>query len=130
MGNVSLSHSYGMIAVLFHPTFSVGVDVERVSIRPVKVISRFLDVEEQFLVAKDEAFEAITRAWCSKEALFKLMGQHRYTFMDDFKLTTDIQPTSSEAVFYLKPLGVTQLVFFKTVKDHVVAYTVNQNSEL
>jgi len=126
-GNISISHSHRLAAVLYHPTLSVGVDVERVSVRPAKVVSRFLDEQEQLLVEKDEAFEAITRAWCSKEALFKLMGQHCFTFIGDFKLTSNLKPNSVEAVFYLEPIGATQTVFFQKSDDHVVAYTVNQN---
>lgn len=125
-GNVSISHSNKIVGVLFHLTASVGLDVERVSPRPTKVIHRFLDDEEQLLVEMDENFEAITRAWCSKEALFKLLGQHCYTFKGDFKLTTVIQPLSDDAVFFMKPLNLAQPVFFKKIDDHVVAYTMIQ----
>ncbi|SDB92118.1 4'-phosphopantetheinyl transferase family protein [Williamwhitmania taraxaci] len=129
LGHISISHSHQMVGVLYHPVFSVGLDVERVSARPTKVIHRFLDDNEQLLVAKDDACEAITRAWCSKEALFKLMGQHCFTLKDDFKLTTALQPSSDEAVFFLKPLGVPQQVFFHKVDDYIVALTINQNSK-
>ncbi len=125
-GHVSISHSHKIVGVLYHPTASVGLDVERVSVRPTKVIHRFLDDEEQLLVEKDENFEAITRAWCSKEALFKLLGQHCYTFKGDFKLTTVIQPLSGDAVFFVKPLNLALPVFFKKIDDHVVAYTMIQ----
>ncbi len=128
-GNISISHSHRIAAVFYHPTLSVGVDVERVSARPAKVIHRFMDEAEQQLVEKDEACEAITRAWCSKEALFKLLGQQCFTLKDDFKLITPIQPSSDEAVFFLKPLGVPQQVFFHKVDDYIVALTINQNSK-
>ncbi len=125
-GHVSISHSHKIVGVLYHPTLSVGLDVERVSVRPTKVIQRFLDDEEQLLVEKDVNFEAITRAWCSKEALFKLLGQHCYTFKGDFKLITPIQPLSGDAVFFMKPLNIALPVFFKKIDDHVVAYTMIQ----
>lgn len=125
-GHVSISHSHSMVGVLYHPTCSVGLDVERVSGRPTKVIHRFLDDEEQLLVEQDDGFESITRAWCSKEALFKVLGQHCFTFKDDFKLTTQLKPLSDDAVFYMKPLDLAQRVFFKKVEDNVVAYTIIQ----
>lgn len=124
LGHISISHSHQMVGVLYHPVFSVGLDVERVSARPTKVIHRFLDNDEQQLVAKDDACQAITRAWCSKEALFKLMGQHCFTLKDDFKLTTALQPSSGDAVFYVKPLDAAHKVFFQMVDNYVVAYTV------
>lgn len=125
-GHVSISHSRSMVGVLYHPTCFVGLDVERVSGRPVKVIHRFLDDEEQLLVEQDGGFESITRAWCSKEVLFKVLGQHCYTFKDDFKLTTRLKPLSEDAVFYMKPIGLAQRVFFQRIEDHVIAYTIIQ----
>ena len=53
-GNISISHTENCIALAFHPIHSIGVDVEKISDKVLKVKSKFLNKEEiEFLDSKN-----------------------------------------------------------------------------
>ena len=79
--NVSVSHTKDFVAVFIHPTFAVGIDIERHSNRAARLRERFLEKDE--LPANDNNQEAYCElCWCAKEAIYKMMPD---TSIDIFK---------------------------------------------
>lgn len=66
---ISISHSQSYIGILKAP-FNVGLDIEEVNERILKIRKRFLNDEEQVLFGS--SIENLTIAWTLKEAMFKL----------------------------------------------------------
>jgi phosphopantetheinyl transferase len=66
---ISLSHSQNFIGILKAP-FNVGLDIEEINERILKVKKRFLNEDEILLIGNK--IENLTIAWTIKEALFKL----------------------------------------------------------
>ena len=66
---ISISHSQSYIGILKAP-FNVGLDIEEVNERILKIRKRFLNDEEQVLFGR--SIENLTIAWTLKEAMFKL----------------------------------------------------------
>ena len=66
----SISHTRGMVAIAVSDKGPVGVDVERVSHKVLRVRNRFLSPEELALIADDDVTANIV-AWTAKEAMFK-----------------------------------------------------------
>jgi phosphopantetheinyl transferase (holo-ACP synthase) len=66
---ISISHSQSYIGILKAP-FNVGLDIEEVNERILKIRKRFLNEEEQVLFGS--SIENLTIAWTLKEAMFKL----------------------------------------------------------
>ena len=77
-GNISISHSKDFLAILYHASKSVGVDIECPTERVLKVSKRFLNIDEQ-LYFKDDLLK-IQLAWSAKEALYKLVGERAVVF--------------------------------------------------
>lgn len=75
-GNISISHTATHIAIALHPTRYVGVDIETIGQRAIRVASRFLSPNELALLPDEEdsvAYStAIHIAWSVKEAIFKI----------------------------------------------------------
>ncbi len=70
-GYVSISHSKTHLAMAFAP-HEIGVDIETISPRIERLQTRFLTEEEQAMCGNSLA--VITRCWCAKEAIYKIVG--------------------------------------------------------
>jgi len=66
---ISISHSQNFIGFLKAP-FNVGLDIEEINERVLKIKQRFLNANEQLLFGPSVL--NLTIAWTLKEALFKL----------------------------------------------------------
>ncbi len=66
---ISISHSRNFIGILKAP-FNIGLDIEELNERILKIKERFLNDEELYMFGN--SIENITTAWTLKEAMFKL----------------------------------------------------------
>ena len=84
------THTRGYVAVALHPEREVGIDIEQVSERALKVADRFMCGEELAGQAEalkgcpEEAEQAalyyVLLHWSAKETLYKLMGEEEVDF--------------------------------------------------
>jgi len=74
---ISISHSQNFIGILKAP-FDVGLDIEEINDRIIKIKNRFLNEKELKLF--DSSIENLTIAWTLKEALFKLNTRNGIDF--------------------------------------------------
>ena len=80
-GNISISHTITHVAIAHHPTRRVGIDIETIGERAVRVAPRILSPDEMALLPQDEGrpvcnttprTAAIHIAWSVKEAVYKI----------------------------------------------------------
>lgn len=80
-GFISISHTTSHIAVAFHPTRPVGVDIEVLGTKAIRVAGRFMSSSEVAALPEDDATfanglslraVAIHLAWSVKEAVYKI----------------------------------------------------------
>ena len=95
---VSLSHSGEWVAALLAPAgAAVGVDVEVVRDKALRIARKFLNTEEQAVAellttaAPDRTNEVFSLLWSAKETLYKLAGQRGIIFRQNLLL--DLPPT-------------------------------------
>ena len=75
-GHISISNTKEFVAVIYHPTNTVGIDIEIPSERILKIAPKFVNKQEQKWIDKSEVithFNCFT-IWCVKESVFKLIG--------------------------------------------------------
>lgn len=72
-GYVSLTHSHGLAAAIFHKEMPVGIDLDFVREKVVKLGPKFLNPSE-ILFLKDDPL-LYTIAWSSKETIYKCQGR-------------------------------------------------------
>lgn len=77
-GYISISHSKQYLALMYHPTKKVGVDIECPTERVLKVSHRFLSLAELSYFGND--LLKIQLAWSAKEALYKVVGKPAVDF--------------------------------------------------
>jgi phosphopantetheinyl transferase len=73
--HISISHTRGYAAVILSEQAPVGIDIEYLSDRVLKVRSRFMRPEEEAMIDAGHEVEHSLVCWCAKETLFKLIGR-------------------------------------------------------
>ncbi len=84
--HISISHTEGWAAMILSKTYRVGIDIEYVSERVNRVVSRFIREDEQ-----QETLAERLINWCSKEAVYKFFTEQHLEFHE-----MRLQPYSQE----------------------------------
>ena len=82
---VSISNTHGMVIMALSEHEPMGIDVECISERVVKVRDRFINDSENAGISRVDATE-LTLAWTAKEAMYKLAGVPGASLRDDFTI--------------------------------------------
>ncbi len=86
-GFISISHADGIVGIALCKKFKIGLDLETIRDKALKLYPRFItENESKFLNTKDEV--TMTKAWSAKEVLYKLAGRKELVFKRDLLLTS------------------------------------------
>ena len=91
---ISISHTTGYVAVALHRKCSVGVDVEAVGAKVLKLYKRFLNSVEVDSLDKNSETVAILLHWSAKESFYKIIGNQGGSFADNFTVSPFIVSSS------------------------------------
>ncbi len=72
--HISISHSGDFVAIALS-TQQVGLDVQVINDKPLRLKSRFLSHREMTLLKSDEDVEGAVKLWCAKEAVYKYVSK-------------------------------------------------------
>lgn len=82
VGFISLSHSSTYVAVAVCPEHLIGVDIEEIRAKSIKLSARFITEEEkQFFDPTDQT--DMSTLWSLKECLYKLSDRNQLLFQRD-----------------------------------------------
>lgn len=91
----SISHSFPYVAVAIDTQKEIGIDIQIIQSRILRLQGKFLSPEEQLLCAGQP--ELVTLAWAAKEAAFKWYGKGAVDFIKHMPITAiDLQPGQAE----------------------------------
>jgi 4'-phosphopantetheinyl transferase len=79
-GHISLSHTEGWAAAVWHDYQPVGIDIEPQREQFNRVVPRVLSAAE--IAHANGQTERLAVYWCAKEALYKLYGKRKLTFRE------------------------------------------------
>lgn len=86
---ISLTHSFDYVAVMLSEVGEVGIDLELVSPKILRIAHKFMKSEElEFLEGMDEEnqINSLYACWCAKEAVYKLQGNKGVSFREDMTI--------------------------------------------
>ena len=117
-GFVSLSHTRGYAAAIYHRELPVGIDIEVIRQKILQIGARFLAEEElNFLLPQPAHY---TMAWSAKESIFKCHGKKGVSLRDNILL----EPFAPDATLIKGKIHGT---FFE---DHHYQVQVEQSENL
>ena len=85
--HISVTHTADYSGVIISGK-AVGIDMEMVRPRIERVADKFLSPEEMQMINEEHKLDLMTRAWCAKEALYKLFNRKEMDFRKN--LRTDL----------------------------------------
>lgn len=109
--HISISHSRDFVAVIAHPAYVVGIDIEGRNTKVSKVYQRFLNKEEQIYFCRENDSGLLEITWSAKETLYKIIGKEVHDFARHLHLYPFIPDESGDIrashiiklkIFYLK----------------------------
>jgi len=83
---ISISHSKNWIAVMTHPTRSVGIDIECPTCKIQRIYKRFMSPIEQRELSNGENINQLQLAWSVKETLYKIIGNEAVDFSNQLRI--------------------------------------------
>lgn len=125
---LSLSHTNNYVASIVHSDKRVGVDMEKIGNKALKVASKFLSSEEYKTLSKqlDKELYA-TIYWAAKEALYKLYGKKSLIFAKQIKVVgIGTNNFYGEIVNDNSELLIKAKLFYKHWIDHAIVYAVEE----
>lgn len=120
---ISISHSKKFVAFA-HDTSPIGIDIEELNPRILKVWSRYLHPEEFAIFDTTSIFD-LTVAWTIKEALFKLNTKTGIDFKNDLRIKSK---EGNTFICEMKSEDGFRTVKMETCayKNLIISYNINQ----
>lgn len=81
---ISISHSYPMVACAIHPSSPCGIDIESIRPQLLKIKHKFLNPRE--LDSCGDDLKKLCLHWSSKEALYKIHGRKSLIFAEQLAI--------------------------------------------
>jgi len=130
---ISVSHAGPWAACLLHSSEPVGVDVESVRPRILKIKERFLSSREiQWHAKSTDDLRHLTILWCIKEAVFKFAGISGLDYRNQINILPFHSLSEGQASCQLIPRdGYLKeiLLYYEDIdSEHVIAYVAETNS--
>jgi 4'-phosphopantetheinyl transferase EntD len=84
--NISISHSKNLTAILMSKKKRVGLDLEFMSAKILRIADKFLRPEELDFIQKDNELYHLYLHWCAKEALYKICDKVDINFVTNLNI--------------------------------------------
>lgn len=112
---ISISHSKEILAIIIS-TRQVGLDIEKISKKLVKLSSKFTCEKKHMPFSKEKA----TLIWCCKEAIYKWHQKGKINYITDIKVEKFIEKDKGSLVVSFKKKKIT--LKYKKIETHFLVY--------
>lgn len=125
--HLSISHSTNMIAVGINSQSEVGIDLQFITEKIIRIKQKFLDEREQSMCSNNPT--ELTCYWSVKEALFKLYGIKDAYLKENMKIVQlDFDGNSGTAIGKLDT-NKSQAIYqfrLRKIDNYILAFSVNE----
>lgn len=83
---ISLTHSFDYAAVMMSDNGDVGIDLELVKDKILRIADKFMRPIELEYITNQHRVEQLYACWCAKEAVYKLQGNKGVSFKDNMTI--------------------------------------------
>lgn len=127
--HISVSHTHGAVCIAINNVNPIGVDIERIGTRVIRIRDKFLnDMEKRWLVADDINGHLI--AWTAKEALFKVIPDSGIDFREHLSLSLfeagENHSITFQSRYTKKAIPETYNITSKIYMDYIISLAYKQ----
>ncbi|WP_439881531.1 4'-phosphopantetheinyl transferase superfamily protein [Pontibacter sp. MBLB2868] len=118
--HISISHSPQLAAVILSDKYEVGIDIELVSQKALRVADKFLSEAEKTYTASNENRTCLY--WSAKETLYKLYSRKKLIFKDNLII---IPPSENQMMQGQIKIGFFDKLYeihHEEIQNHVLTY--------
>lgn len=84
---ISVSHCEGYAVCIVSKEYNVGVDIEPMRTKVIRLTSKFLSAKERSFINKEVEVKHLITCWAMKEAAFKWYGREYISFKDNIRIS-------------------------------------------
>ncbi|MBU1012665.1 MAG: 4'-phosphopantetheinyl transferase superfamily protein [Bacteroidetes bacterium] len=125
---ISISHTSKFVAVILSRFLKVGIDIEGIHPRILKIRHKFVSPSENDFIEDDgNLLESLFLIWSAKEAIFKMYGKGNI----DFRKNIHVKPFSIQAdgviqsVLSTKTVSQAYTLKYRKIADHLLVYVTS-----
>jgi phosphopantetheinyl transferase len=124
--HISLSHSHDYAAVIVSKTKKVGIDIEIIKEKILKVQHKFMSDAELNLLMPENKTEQLYVCWCAKEAVYKLHGKKEISFKDHIHLSKFNFVASGQITSKIEKEDFSEsfTVYYQKIEDYMLGYVI------
>ncbi|MCQ2974190.1 MAG: 4'-phosphopantetheinyl transferase superfamily protein [Bacteroidales bacterium] len=122
--NISITHSYDMAGVLLSRRKTVGLDVEKMNLRILKVENKLLEQTELNELKDDNKIQSLYVNWCAKEAMYKACGIREIDIKSNFRLEYFDYKDQGEVYGFITKGDYRRkiLIHYSTFEEYMIAW--------
>jgi 4'-phosphopantetheinyl transferase EntD len=121
---ISITHSRQLVAVILSKQNKVGIDIEFISPKVLRVANKFMAPAE----SKDAAgeIEKTLIYWSAKETLYKLYSKRQLIFKDNIQIEPfrQEQPGTLNTRIIISDFTAAYQVYYEKMNDYILTYCV------
>jgi len=124
--HVSISHTTSTVAVILSDHYEVGIDIESIHSKVLRVKEKFLSPAE--LNETQDSLVKTMIYWCTKETLYKLYSKKKLLFKEHLGVMpfTLENKGTLEASINTPEFKKNYLIYYETIKDCVLTYSLDK----
>lgn len=125
-GKISISHTKGYVAVIWHRFQEVGIDIEQISDKIRRVRSRVVSDSEY--IAEDQELTHLLLHWSAKETMFKIIDSDGIDFLTDLFVEPFIPQEMGTFVAKEKKTAKREAfeIHYMATPEFVLTYTISK----
>jgi phosphopantetheinyl transferase len=123
--HLSISHTRQQVAVILSRACPVGIDLETIHPKVLRVKDKFLTIPEQEAAGSDLNKTLIY--WCTKESLYKLYGRRQILFKEHLQVKPFVlqAPGTLEAQIHTPEFRQDYMVHYEVGTDFILTYCLD-----
>lgn len=126
--HISVSHSGKYAAMIASPNKHVGIDIECMHPKIIRVAHKFLNRKELKLVFTKHAMESLYLIWAAKEALFKLHGKRDLQFREHIRIFPFRYKGQGNIMGEIRTpeYNKAYTIDYQTIENYILVYAVDK----
>lgn len=126
--HISLSHSADLSAILISKKFSVGIDIEKIDPKILRIKNKFLNDTEKKSISEEEELNQLYVIWCAKEAMYKLYGKKQLEFREHLFVSAFKYAHSGELNGRIEKdsYSLEVKIIYEKLEDYMMGYVISK----